>query len=113
MSVAAFGGSSILGPNDVALHSIPIANAAASVFTGHSGCTVSQRFLYAESDHQRQGGINTVSLLNSGNEQCPADGRSGGFCVKNSASVAAPDLKIADLAEMALEDKRPQKATTS
>ncbi|MGA2190857.1 MAG: hypothetical protein ABSH33_20245 [Steroidobacteraceae bacterium] len=106
VGVAAFGGGGILGPNEYTLQLNSNANATTSVCAGHSGCTIWQQFIYSP-DYITKGKAAVFIqywLLNWGTTACPTGWQdASGSCVRNSASVVAPDLKITDLGDMALD----------
>jgi hypothetical protein len=106
VGVKSFGGGGILGPNEYTLQLNSNANATTSVCAGHSGCTVWQQFVYAPDFFTKGKAAVFIQywLLNWGKKACPAGwDDASGSCVRNSASVAVPDLKITDLGNMALE----------
>jgi len=108
VGVSSFGGGGILGPNEYTLQLNSNDNATTSVCAGHSGCTVWQQYIYATDYITKGKGAVFIQywLLNWGNTACPKGfSNSGGSCVMNSASIAAPDMKITQLGSMRLEGK--------
>jgi hypothetical protein len=101
VGVAAFGGGGILGPNEYTLQVNTNFTGTTSACAGHSGCTVWQQFIYSP-DYNTKGEAAVFMqywLIGWGTSACPSTwGSDGGAdCYKNSAFVAAPDLKITTL----------------
>jgi hypothetical protein len=108
VGVASFGGGGVLGPNEYSLQLNSNANDTTSVCAGHSGCTVWQQYLYTTDTPAKGKAAVFIQywLLNWGNSACPKGfSNAGGSCVKNSAAVAAPDMKITQLGSLQLEGK--------
>jgi hypothetical protein len=106
VGVSSLGGEGILGPNEYTLQLNSNSHATTSACASHSGCTVWQQFVYAP-DYYTIGKAAVYIqywLLNWGTKACPAGWEdAGSSCFRNSAHVVAPDLKITDLGNMALE----------
>jgi hypothetical protein len=106
VGVKSFGGGGHLGPNEFTLQLNSNSNATTSTCAGHSGCKVWQQFVYAPNFFTNGKAAVFIQywLLDWGKKACPAGWEdASGSCVRNSPSIAAPDLKITDLGNMALE----------
>ena len=106
VGVASFGGGGILGPNEYTLQINSNFTGTTSVCAGHTGCTVWQQFIYSP-DYETKGEAAVFMqywLIGWGNSACPRTFNSagGGDCYKNSAFVAAPDMKITTLGSLSL-----------
>ena len=106
VGVVGFGGGGILGPNEYSLQVNTNANETTSRCAGHSGCRVWQQYVYSP-DYNVKGKAAVFMqywLIGWGASACPSGwGKAGANCVKNSASVTAPDVAITSLAKLALE----------
>jgi hypothetical protein len=106
VGVASFGGGGILGPNEYTLQINSNFTGTTSVCAGHTGCTVWQQFIYSP-DYETKGEAAVFMqywLIGWGSSACPHTFNSagGGDCYKNSAFVAAPDMKITSLASLSI-----------
>ncbi|HUE02783.1 MAG TPA: hypothetical protein VMR62_24670 [Bryobacteraceae bacterium] len=106
VGVPLFGDGGILGRNEYTLQLNSNYTGTTSACAGHTGCTVWQQFIYA-TDYETKGeGAVFIQywLIGWGDSACPStfgsDG--GGDCYKNSAYVAAPDMKITSLGSLSL-----------
>ena len=108
VGVASFGGGGVLGPNEYSLQLNTNRNGTTSVCAGHSGCTVWQQYLYTTDTPAKGNAAVFIQywLLNWGKTACPKGfANSGGSCVKNSAGVVTPNMKITQLGSLQLEAK--------
>jgi hypothetical protein len=101
VGVPLFGDGGILGPNEYTLQVNTNYTGTTSACAGHSGCTVWQQFIYSP-DYNTEGEAAVFMqywLIGWGSSACPGTWGSagGGDCYKNSAYVAAPDMKITTL----------------
>ena len=107
MGVASFGGGGILGPNEYSLQINTNSNSTTSACSGGApGCTVWQQFFYSP-DYSTPGSAEVLIqywLLGYGasGASCPTGYEGASNCVKNSASVSAPDVPITGLGNLKL-----------
>lgn len=106
VGVPLFGDGGILGPNEYTLQINSNFMGTTAACDGHTDCTVWQQFVYA-TDYEIEGEAAVFMeywLLDWGDSACPStwDSDGEGDCVKNSAYVAAPDIKITTLGSLSL-----------
>jgi len=106
VGVPLFGDGGILGPNEYTLQLNSNFTGTTSACAAHTGCTVWQQFIYSP-DYETKGEAAVFMqywLIGWGDSACPSSWGSdgGGDCYKNSAYVAAPDMKITSLGSLSL-----------
>ncbi len=106
VGVPLFGDGGILGPNEYTLQLNSNFTGTTPACAGHTDCTVWQQFIYSP-DYETKGEAAVFVqywLIGWGDSACPSSWGSdgGGDCYKNSAYVAAPDMKITSLGSLSL-----------
>jgi hypothetical protein len=106
VGVPLFGDGGILGPNEYTLQINSDFQGTTAACHGHTGCVVWQQFIYSP-DYEVKGKAAVFMqywLIGWGSSACPSSWGSdgGGDCYKNSAYIAAPDMKIASLSKLSI-----------
>ncbi len=106
VGVPLFGDGGILGPNEYTLQINSDFQGTTAACAGHTGCVVWQQFIYSP-DYVTKGKAAVFMqywLIGWGDSACPSSWGSdgGGDCYKNSAYIAAPDMKIASLSKLSI-----------